>query len=76
MQNKPINVDLQTLENKDYVVLSSQLKQINDKKEFDQQIVGFNPDTLYFDFSNRAVKGCLYNWLSADKISAPVCPIK
>ena len=51
-----ITVDLQTLENKDYVVLSSQLKQINDRKEFDEQIVGFNPDTLYFDFSNRAVK--------------------
>jgi YbbR domain-containing protein len=32
------------------------LKQINDKKDFDEQIVGFNPDTLYFDFSNRAVK--------------------
>ncbi len=51
-----ITVDLQTLENKDYVVLSSQLKQINDRKEFDEQIVGFNPDTLYFDFSNMVVK--------------------
>ena len=55
-EDKAITVDLQTLENKDYVVLSSQLKQINDKKDFDEQIVGFNPDTLYFDFSNRAVK--------------------
>ena len=55
-ENRIIIVDLQTLENKDYVVLSSQLKQINDKKEFDEQVVGFNPDTLYFDFSNRAVK--------------------
>jgi len=54
--DKPINIDLHTLENKDYVVLSSQLKQINDSKEFDNQIVAFNPDTLYFDFSNRAVK--------------------
>jgi YbbR domain-containing protein len=55
-EDNMITVDLQTLENKDYVVLSSQLKQINDKKEFNEQIVGFNPDTLYFDFSNRAVK--------------------
>ncbi|MDB5022689.1 MAG: YbbR-like protein [Mucilaginibacter sp.] len=55
-QNKTISVDLSTLENKDYVVLSSQLKQINDKKEFDEQVVTFSPDTLYFDFSNRAVK--------------------
>jgi YbbR domain-containing protein len=54
--NKTISVDLSTLENKDYVVLSSQLKQINDKKEFDEQVVAFSPDTLYFDFSNRAVK--------------------
>jgi YbbR domain-containing protein len=54
--NKTVNIDLSTLENKDYVVLSSQLKQINDRKEFDEQIVGFSPDTLYFDFSNRAVK--------------------
>ncbi len=53
---KVINVDLHTLENKDYVVLSSQLKQLNDEKEFDQQIVSFSPDTLYFDFSDRATK--------------------
>ena len=55
-ENKRIPVDLHTLDNKDYVVLSSQLKQINDSKEFDDQIVSFNPDTLYFDFSNRATK--------------------
>jgi len=55
-QKKVINVDLHTLENKDYVVLSSQLKQLNDEKEFDQQIVSFSPDTLYFDFSDRATK--------------------
>jgi YbbR domain-containing protein len=55
-ENKTISVDLSTLDNKDYVVLSSQLKKINDKKEFDEQIVAFSPDTLYFDFSNRAVK--------------------
>ncbi|MGZ3764403.1 MAG: CdaR family protein [Mucilaginibacter sp.] len=54
--NKIINVDLHTLDNKDFVVLSSQLKQINDKKEFEEQIVSFSPDTLFFDFSNRAVK--------------------
>jgi YbbR domain-containing protein len=55
-EDRNITVDLHTLENKDYVVLSSQLKQINDKKDFDEQIVAFSPDTLYFDFSNRAVK--------------------
>ncbi|GAC1300837.1 MAG: hypothetical protein NVSMB24_02390 [Mucilaginibacter sp.] len=54
--NRSIQVDLRTLENKSYVVLSSQLDQINSRKEFDQQISGFSPDTLYFDFSNRRVK--------------------
>jgi YbbR domain-containing protein len=54
--NTLIPVDLQTLENKSYVVLSSQLNQINSKRESSQQIAKFNPDTLYFDFSNRKVK--------------------
>jgi YbbR domain-containing protein len=51
-----ISVDLRSLEYKSYVVLSSQLNQINSKKEIEQQITSFNPDTLYFDFSNRKVK--------------------
>ena len=55
-ENKLITIDLRTLENKSYVVLSSQLDQINNKKEFSQPIVSFNPDTLYFDFSNRKEK--------------------
>lgn len=54
--NKNIEVDLKSLENKEYVVLSSQLKQINSKTDFDQPIVSFSPDTLYFDFSGRTVK--------------------
>ncbi|MEO6979301.1 MAG: YbbR-like domain-containing protein [Mucilaginibacter sp.] len=51
-----VTIDLRTLESKSFVVLSSQLSQINDKKEASQQITGFIPDTLYFDFSNRKVK--------------------
>jgi len=54
--NKSITVDLRTLENKSFVVLSSQLAEINNKKEINQPITGFNPDTLYFDFSNRKEK--------------------
>ena len=54
--NKSIPVDLSSLENKSYVVLSSQIDQINSKRAGDQQITKFNPDTLYFDFSNRKVK--------------------
>lgn len=53
---KAVTVDLHTLENKNYVVLSSQVKQINLKKDVNHEIIAFNPDTLYFDFSNRTVK--------------------
>ncbi|HJP62968.1 MAG TPA: YbbR-like domain-containing protein [Mucilaginibacter sp.] len=54
--NKNIEVDLKTLESKDYIDLNSQLKQINEKANFDQPIVSFSPDTLYFDFSGRTIK--------------------
>ena len=53
--NIPITVDLRSLDNANYVVLSSQLKQINDK-DVNHAITAINPDTLYFDFSNRMVK--------------------
>jgi YbbR domain-containing protein len=65
--NKDITVDLSTLENKSFVVLSSQTDQINSKRESGQQITGFNPDTLYFDFSNRKVKRVPVHLLSAIK---------
>jgi len=54
--NKVINVDLHTLDTKNYVVLSAQLKQINAKKEPDNELIAFSPDTLFFDFSSRRVK--------------------
>lgn len=55
-QNQVIDVDLRSLETRDFIVLSSQLKQINDKRDADQQIASFTPDTLFFDFSNRTTK--------------------
>lgn len=55
-ESSPVIVDLRSLEYKSYVVLSAQLEQINSKRDPDQQITAFNPDTLYFDFSNRKVK--------------------
>ena len=55
-ENKAIKVDLQTLEKENFVVLSSQLPVINDSREINNKIVAFDPDTLYFDFSNRATK--------------------
>jgi YbbR domain-containing protein len=52
--NKPVTADLQSLDKENYIVLSSQLKQMNNDPV--NPIVSFNPDTLYFDFSNRMVK--------------------
>lgn len=56
IENKLITVDLRSLEYKNYIVLSSQLDKINSSKEISKQITAFNPDTLYFDFSNRKEK--------------------
>jgi YbbR domain-containing protein len=54
--NKTIEVDLHTLDTKDYVVLSSQLGKINETKDFDLPIDSLSPDTLYFDFTGRTAK--------------------
>lgn len=54
--NKTIEVDLHTLDTKDYVVLSSQLGKINETKDFDLPIDSISPDTLYFDFTGRTVR--------------------
>ncbi|RFZ90647.1 YbbR-like domain-containing protein [Mucilaginibacter conchicola] len=54
--NKPINVDIHTLETKNFIVISQQLKQINAKKDLSHEIITVNPDTLFFDFSNRIIK--------------------
>ncbi len=54
--NPAIKVDLRALEYEDYILLSDQVKAINKSKEYKQEIVSFDPDTLYFDFSHRRVK--------------------
>jgi YbbR domain-containing protein len=51
-----IKVDLSSLEYEDYVLLSEQVKAINKTKAYKHEIVAFEPDTLYFDFSHRRVK--------------------
>ncbi|MET3979402.1 YbbR domain-containing protein [Mucilaginibacter sp. UYP25] len=55
-EKKAITVDLHTIDPKNYVVLSSQLKQINTNKELEHEIIAITPDTLFFDFSSRTVK--------------------
>lgn len=54
--NPAIKVDLRSLEYEDYVLLSNQIQSINKRKEYEHEIVSFDPDTLYFDFSHRRVK--------------------
>jgi len=56
MESDRISINLKTLDSRNYIVLSSQLKALNDKRPANQQIVSLNPDSLYFDFSSRAVK--------------------
>lgn len=56
MQDRVVNIDLHTLDNRNYVVLGSQLKQINIERDAANQVLSISPDTLYFDFTNRAVK--------------------
>ncbi|QHS57729.1 YbbR-like domain-containing protein [Mucilaginibacter sp. 14171R-50] len=53
---KVIDVDLRTLDTRNYVVLSAQLRQINAKREVGREIIAITPDTLFFDFSSRTVK--------------------
>jgi YbbR domain-containing protein len=66
-EQKPISIDLRTLDTKNFIVLNAQVKQINLKKDPNHQIIGFNPDTLFFDFSNRTVKKVPVQLISAIK---------
>lgn len=50
-----VTIDLQSLEKENYVVPSLQLKHIQDK-DSPHDVASISPDTLYFDFSDRAVK--------------------
>ncbi len=53
---KRIDVDLHKLETQNFIVLSNQLRAINQKSGQIQPIYSFSPDTVYFDFSLRKVK--------------------
>jgi YbbR domain-containing protein len=54
--NDKVIVDLSSLESKSYIVLNAQLRQINARRDAEHQIASFDPDTLFFDFSNRLIK--------------------
>jgi YbbR domain-containing protein len=54
--SNPIKIDLHTLDRENYILLNKQIKAINLSRELEHEIIYFDPDTLYFDFSNRRVK--------------------
>jgi len=51
-----VDVDLEKLKKQTFIDLSDQLSYINRQFESTQKVVKVSPDTLYFDFSSRAVK--------------------
>ncbi|MCJ0742569.1 CdaR family protein [Pedobacter montanisoli] len=51
-----IKVSLRKLNNRNYVLFSEQLEQINGQLETSQRVISIKPDTLYFDFSKRTTK--------------------
>jgi len=49
-----IQVDLNGLRTRNYIVFSNQLGYINRQFPIDNQVIGVSPDTLYFDFSKQS----------------------
>jgi YbbR domain-containing protein len=55
-EEQPITVDLHTLEHNNFIALNQQTNQINKTRDATHKIISFDPDTLYFDFTNRVVR--------------------
>ncbi|QJD94437.1 YbbR-like domain-containing protein [Mucilaginibacter robiniae] len=53
---QPVYVDLHTLEHSNYIALNTQLAQINTQHNQNEKVIAIDPDTLYFDFTNRLSK--------------------
>lgn len=51
-----ISINLEKLNNRNYILFSEQLYSVNNQLETSQKIISVRPDTLYFDFSKRTVK--------------------
>ncbi|EDM35244.1 hypothetical protein PBAL39_13467 [Pedobacter sp. BAL39] len=51
-----IAISLEKLNNRNFVLFSEQLYNVNRQLETSQKIISVKPDTLYFDFSERRVK--------------------
>lgn len=55
-EKQPVAIDLHTLEHSNFIALNTQIGQINKLRDATHKIISFQPDTLYFDFTNRMVK--------------------
>lgn len=55
-ENNVITVDLSSLDVDNYIPLQSQLPRINHELPANNPIIEFEPDTLYFDFSDRSIR--------------------
>jgi hypothetical protein len=51
-----IGISLEKLSNRNYILFSEQLYNVNRQLETSQKIISVKPDTLYFDFSEKTVK--------------------
>ena len=51
-----ISISLEKLSNRNYILFSEQLFNVNRQLETSQKIISVKPDTLYFDFSEKTVK--------------------
>jgi len=51
-----ISINLEKLNNRNYILFSEQLLDVNQQLETSQKIISVRPDTLFFDFSKRTVK--------------------
>lgn len=51
-----ISISLEKLNNRNFILFSEQLFNVNRQLETSQKIISVKPDTLYFDFSERKVK--------------------
>jgi hypothetical protein len=51
-----IAISLEKLNNRNFILFSEQLYQVNKQLETSQKVISVKPDTLYFDFSQRTVK--------------------
>lgn len=64
IQPQSISISLEKLNNRNYILFSEQLFNINRQLETSQKIISVKPDTLYFDFSKRTVKRVPVNLVS------------